>query len=301
MHANHPFVAVWDDHEVEDNYAADMASSNAAEGMTNPGEPRRVSLPERRANGYKAFFEAMPRRKIKRDPMRIYGQARLGRMADLFFLDERQYRDVQPCGDTFAQPCADSDDPGRKMLGETQKAWLKNGLAASDAQWKLLGNQLMLMSFDLAPRVAVSLDSWDGYGAERRELGQHILDNGISDVVALTGDIHTFFAGRMTTSGRADGTPYGVEFVGGSISSLGVKETFQNAPGVEQLENLISVNDPHITYADFDARGYGVVTLSPEEAVCEFKAPETALSENSQVGTLAKLRVATGTTEIERI
>jgi len=301
MHANHPFVAVWDDHEVEDNYAGDMPSSAAEEGKTNPGEPRRVSLPERKANAYKAFFEAMPRRKIKRDPSRIYGQTRLGGMADLFFLDERQYRDVQPCADRTLAPCGESETPGRRMLGETQKTWLKDSLAASGAKWKLLGNQLMLMTFDLAPGAPVTVDSWDGYGAERRELGQHILDNGIKDVVALTGDIHTFFAGRMTTSGRIDGTPYGVEFVGGSISSLGVKETFQNAPGVEQLENAITANNPHITYADFDARGYGVVTLSAAEAVCEFKAPETALSENSPVGLLARLRVAAGTTDVERI
>ena len=301
MHAKHPFLAIWDDHEVEDNYAGDMASSNAEEGMTNPGEPRRVSLPERRANAYRAFFEAMPRGRIKADPNRIYGGAQLGGMVDLFFLDERQYRDVQPCGDAFAQPCPEASTPGRRMLGETQKTWLKDGLANSQAQWKLLGNQLMLMTFDLAPGAPVSLDSWDGYGAERTEITQHILDRGIKDVVAITGDIHTFFAGRITTTGRIDGTPAAVEFVGGSVTSLGVKETFQNAPGVEQLENLVSVNDPHIIYADYDSRGYGVISLSPAEAICEFKAPATALEQYSPVSSLAKFRVTAGTTDLERI
>ena len=301
MHARHPFLAVWDDHEVEDNYAGDMASPNAEEGMTNPGEPRRVSLPQRRTNGYRAFFEAMPRGRTRSDPTRIYGSAQLGGMVDLFFLDERQYRDPQPCGDAFAQPCPTANEPGRRMLGETQKQWLKDGLANSQAQWKLLGNQLMLMTFDLLPGAPVTLDSWDGYGAERTEITQHILDRGITDVVALTGDIHTFFAGRITTTGRIDGTPAAVEFVGGSITSLGVKETFENAPGTERLADLVSVNDPHIIYADYESRGYGVISLSPSEAICEFKAPETALQQYSPVSSLAKFRVAAGTTDLERI
>lgn len=87
----------------------------------------------------------------------------------------------------------------------------------------------------------------------------------------------------------------------GSVTSLGVKETFQNAPGIEQLENLISLNDPHISYADFDSRGYGVISLSPSEAICEFKAPATTLEANSQTTSLARFRVAAGTTSIERI
>ena len=301
MHASHPFLSMWDDHEVEDNYAGDRPSSNAEEGKTNAGEPRRVSFGQRRANGHRAFFEAMPRRQLQGNPNRTYGRARLGGMAELFFLDERQYRDPQPCGDPFLEPCPESDAPGRRMLGGKQKNWLKRGLAESDAQWKLLGNQLMLMSFDLAPEVPVTVDSWDGYEAERAEITQHILDRGVEDVIAMTGDIHTFFAGQVTTTGRVDGTPAAVEFVGGSVTSLGVKETFQNAPGVEQLEKLISVNDPHIRYADFDSRGYGVLTLGRSEAICEFKAPRTALERGSKVRSLAKFRVESGTPDLERI
>ncbi len=301
MQGNHPFVTIWDDHEVEDNYAGNRPSPAAAEGETNPGQPRRQPLPFRRKNAYRAFFEAMPRIKRKGEPTRIYARGRMGRMADIFLLDERQYRDQQPCGDANFIPCPEADAPGRRMLGLPQKGWLKRGLADSGAQWKLLGNQLMLMSFDLAPRQPVTVDSWDGYGAERRELMQHVLDRGVKDVVALTGDIHTFFAGRITTSGRIDGTPAATEFVGGSVTSLGVKETLANAPAVEELERAISVNNPHIEYADFDKRGYGVLELSREAAICEFKAPGTALEKGSPVSTLAKFRVESGSVEVERI
>ena len=52
MHAAHSFVAIWDDHEVEDNYAG-----------SNPGEETqqvRVPFLNRKANGYRAFYEYMP-------------------------------------------------------------------------------------------------------------------------------------------------------------------------------------------------------------------------------------------------
>ena len=62
MHAAVPFVSVWDDHEVEDNYAGDQQDSAEPDpALENNGDPRRVPFGERRTNGYKAFFEAMPR------------------------------------------------------------------------------------------------------------------------------------------------------------------------------------------------------------------------------------------------
>ena len=47
-------VGEWDDHEVEDNYAGDLPGGAA--------KSRRVPFAERRANGYRAWFEHMPRR-----------------------------------------------------------------------------------------------------------------------------------------------------------------------------------------------------------------------------------------------
>ena len=88
-----PLVAIWDDHEVEDNYAGDMPGGAA--------ENRRVPFEQRRGNGYRAFFEHMPRR-LRRD-FRTYGRIPLGN-AELFLLDTRQFRDDQPCSPTDARP-----------------------------------------------------------------------------------------------------------------------------------------------------------------------------------------------------
>ena len=58
------------------------------------------------------------------------------------------------------------------------------------------------MSLDLPRGQHVSQDQWDGYAAERKEILEHFLSKGVSNLVALTGDIHTFLAGDMTTTGN---------------------------------------------------------------------------------------------------
>ena len=55
-----------------------------------------------------------------------------------------------------------------------------------------------------------------------------------------------------------------------------------------------------MVYADFDMRGYGVLSLDKDKAVCEYKAPETALEEGSPVSRLAAFEVAAGSKSVER-
>jgi alkaline phosphatase D len=218
-------------------------------------------------------------------------------MADLYMLDQRQYRDQQPCGDAFFTPCGESTAP-RDYLGPQQLGWLKNRLARTDKRWKVLGNQLMMMAFDVAPGVPVVQDSWEGYQAERTELTEHIVGEGVDNVIAVTGDIHTFFTGTVTTTGRIGGTPAATEFVGGSITSLGVKETLAPVP-VQNLEAAIVANDPHMIYADFDRRGYGVLTLDQDKATCEYKAADT-LTEGAPTELLASFEVPAGSLDVQR-
>jgi hypothetical protein len=49
--------------------------------LENQGYPRRVPFGRRRANAYRAFFEAMPRLPHQGDPDRIYGSRRCPRVA----------------------------------------------------------------------------------------------------------------------------------------------------------------------------------------------------------------------------
>ena len=305
VRAQHPMYAIWDDHEVEDNYAA------GREGDAT--QNRRVPFAERQASGYRAFFEHMPQLEIAGARDRIYGTIPLGRNADVILLDQRQYRSDQPCDDRTAPPpgtCTEKDDPTRTMLGAEQKAWFKDELARSQARWKLVGNQLQMMSLELAPGQPLTVDSWDGYTAERRELGEFIRARGITDVSYLTGDIHTFFAGNVTPSGReapaGGGTPeqtaVATEFVAGSITSEGIAD---RAGGDELRDQIALVLDtstrtnPQIKYSNQSSKGYGVLEARPDELLVQYKAPRTVRAPQSSLFTLQRFRVASGVANVE--
>ena len=298
LQAAHAFVGVWDDHEVEDNYAGiqpDSASTDPENLENDNATPRRVPYLERRKNGYKAFFESMPRMRYKGDKNRIYGSVRLGGLAELFLTDQRQYRDVQPCDDVLLAACADSDNPARTMLGAEQKAWLKNAVPASNAKWKLWGSEVMLMSLDLPKYSHVNQDGWDGYGAERREILEHFVNTGVKNLATLVGDIHTFFAGNLTTNGQDTGAPVGVELVGGSLTSLGIPDAIDADPAL--LEAVGPPANPHIKFFDVRNRGYAVATVGKNEITAEFRTCD-ALTRGAKPVTSAKFQVASGAPEL---
>jgi alkaline phosphatase D len=302
LHAAYPFVVIWDDHEVEDNYAGtqpDSASTDPEHFENNNSYARRVPFGERRRNGYKAFFEAMPRIQLRKHPNRIYGSFRLGNTASLFLTDERQYRDPQPCDDVQLQSCPDDLQPGRTFLGANQKRWLKGAVRNSQAQWNLLASETMMMALDATPGQHANQDQWDGYSAEREEILSSFHSAGVQNLVVLSGDIHTFIAGNLGTNGESSGDPVGVELVGGSVTSFGLPEEL-GLPAAT-LEALRQASDPHTIYADFERRGYCVATVSQDELIGEFKAVNSTQTKTSPAFSLAKFKVESGTPSIEQI
>jgi len=300
MHAAHPFLAIWDDHEVEDNYAG--------AGPGDATQQARVPFLERKSAAYQAFYDYMPFSRIAGTPRvghDLYRRLTLGANAELFLLDERQYRDDQPCDDAFFTPCPEAETEPRRFLGRRQMDWLKRGLRESSATWKLIGNQLMIMSLDGAPTAPIIKDSWDGYGVDRRELMTHLAARGIDNVSFLTGDIHTFFAGDVGLDGRGPES-HATEFVGGSITSLGIPETLEATtgapPGGRDALALVGrnllVSNPHLRYLDEKNRGYGLVEATPQELRVQFKAVD-AMQRTSAARTIGSFRVASGSQRVE--
>jgi alkaline phosphatase D len=300
MHAAHPFLATWDDHEVEDNYADGQPSSHQQDPSKTQLKdyPRRVPFLQREANGHRAFFNYMPRARFKGDRNRVFEEYRLGKLVDILLTDERQYRDRQPCNDGQLTACPDADSP-RAMLGARQLAWFKSRLVGAPTTWKVWATELMVMGTRAAPGVYAVLDSWDGYGYERQQILDHILDNNVQNVVAVTGDIHTFFGGTAFTTGDQTGRPAMPEFVGGSATSHGLPEATGFPPAT--LEAIVKASDPHIQFSDFTSRGYGVIEIGPTQAVCELKAVDALHAGVSTPTTIAKFQVPVGARTPERI
>jgi alkaline phosphatase D len=276
MHAAFPMIATWDDHEVQDNYAG---------GEPDGGlDPSLRYSQRRRAAGYRAFFEHMPFLPAARD--RVYRTLRFGRTVDLMMMDQRQYRDDQPCGDAVAPACADYLNP-RDFLGRRQMNWVKNRLDESRAAWKVMGNELSVMPTKVLGDSFFQFDSWQGYPREREELLDFLRVRDIKDVVFVTGDIHTFIAGDVRTQLGA-GEPVALEFVGGSITSQGLGETTLDVGGgatiqgndanpstpPELIDALRGIN-PWVDAADFDHHGYGRVTATQDDLRCDLVRLET--------------------------
>ncbi|NJM35310.1 MAG: alkaline phosphatase, partial [Rhodomicrobium sp.] len=118
-HASAPFITIWDDHEIDNNWAAEADQFD--------GPPELFLL--RRAAAFQVYYEMMPLRRscMPHGPMmQAYRRFAWGDLAEISVLDTRQYRSNQPCGDgkkTRAQ-CPEALAAGRTMLGQAQEAWL---------------------------------------------------------------------------------------------------------------------------------------------------------------------------------
>jgi len=119
--ASTPYFGIWDDHEVVNDFGP-LADTRSAPPYV-PGEPL---LPI----GLKAFLDYTPMTTRSRTPKRLYRNVRWGRHAELFFLDNRQYRD--------ANLAADAEDQQKTMLGREQLTWLNEKIKASNATWKII-------------------------------------------------------------------------------------------------------------------------------------------------------------------
>jgi alkaline phosphatase D len=283
MHAKHAFLPIWDDHEVENNYEGRSA------GPEGYDPHRRVPFDRRRANAYRAWFEAMPVQTVRTNPRQIFRRLPLGRNADLFLVDGRQYR----------------DRAAGSMLGPAQKNWLVDGLTRSRAAWKLVASNVMMMGLDRRDGEPSTHDTWDGYAAERAEILGRLADRGVQGVSFQTGDAHRFCAGTATTTGRVDGRPAATEFVGGSISSrsgrAGLIDDDAAAQERAQPRQATSYN-PHLAFDNRTEFGYAVVEARPNELHVAFRATETVTTPRDPSRfTLARFRVARGSTAVERL
>ena len=175
-HAAFPWLVIWDDHEVENDYANDRGTSLAG--------PALLSL---RAAAYQAAWEHQPFPKSMRPQgpdMRIYERWDWGRLARIHALDDRQYRDHQAClppgrsgGSTVADRagCAALRDPRRSLLGATQERWLQDGWDPQ-RRWNLVAQQTLMARQSFTPVAADSspgqywTDGWDGYAPARNRL-----------------------------------------------------------------------------------------------------------------------------------
>lgn len=163
--AQAPLVAQWDDHEVINDFGAAWSHW--------PPDPDRAGFASLVDEGRSAFRAYSPIPVHPEDPQRIYRQIRYGKHLELFVVDARSYRSPNQL--------PDSEEVGKRMLGDEQRDWLREALLASDATWKVV-------SMDVPISVPTGSSAWhlgrDGWASGEGDAG---VPSGNTDRSAETG------------------------------------------------------------------------------------------------------------------
>jgi alkaline phosphatase D len=219
--------------------------------------------------------------------MRLHRTLRFGDLANIHLLDTRQYRSAQVCGRKWAPRCEAALEESRSMLGAEQEAWIAEKLAGEPGRWTVLAQQVPLMQRK-RPKDGMALfhdDKWDGYVAARRRLFDAVAANDVQGLIALSGDVHKNWAGRLTTDFRdPDARALGNEFVATSISSDG-----DGADTTKTMRRIMAAN-PHIAFANAQ-RGYLRCRVGRDEWRTDFRVVPYVSKPGAPVATRASFVV----------
>lgn len=166
------FLPVWDDHEVWNNYdpeTIDPAHFDAARDV---------------------FFDFVPLPRLDGAPRQLWRSFRWGDTAEIFVLDCRSER----------KPST-RDTPDARYVSPEQMTWLKAGLQASTATFKVIANSVPITRLTSPWWDSMREDSWGGYGAQRDEILGFVDEQEIPNVYWLTGDIHLGGVMRIEPTG----------------------------------------------------------------------------------------------------
>ncbi len=189
------------------------------------------SIPEiHRTNVKRAYMEYFPGYSIPDTSVALYHSFIAGN-CEFFFIDTRNDRDCEneafiynpDSNKWFFMP-----DTNHRIISQTQMNWLKNGLANSTADWKIIaggvpfnknmrrlievGMRLQGYAFSLSSQGVNSTglhlalgfaDYWPGYPASQMELLNFIHNQHVKDVVFISGDTHH----NVMDDGRNGGLP----------------------------------------------------------------------------------------------
>jgi alkaline phosphatase D len=158
-HAAAPFLATFDDHEVDNNWAGDIPQ--------DPESQSRDEFLARRAVAFQAFYEHQPLRRsaLPEGPdMLAYRRFTFGDLAEFSLLDTRQYRSDQPCDDGIKVRCPTALAPDQTLTGPSQERWLLDGLDRSTARWNVITQQVYMVEYKFVEddEDRYNMDKWDG-------------------------------------------------------------------------------------------------------------------------------------------
>lgn len=320
-HARAAFICVWDDHEVTND-----AWSMGAENHTDATEGDYAARKAIALRAYYEWMPIRePRAGLGLDA--INRSFEFGDLATLAMVETRLLARNRQLDYATDMPMVDGtpdlvafnaklNAEDRDLLGDAQRNWLKGVLAASKSAhkpWQVLGNQVVMarvMGPDVTKiaseaqiegmigglpeevrtglrqmiqlyklGVPFGLDSWDGYPAGRERLYAAFKEADVQPIV-LAGDSHAYWVNELKD---AAGDRRAVEFGTSAISSPSPGDAVAPLP----LGPLLSANNEEVVFCDQTAKGYILLTLTPERAEAKLQAVSTILAKPYDLRTLS--------------
>ncbi|WP_293745432.1 alkaline phosphatase D family protein, partial [uncultured Acinetobacter sp.] len=164
LHHRHPFIVIWDDHELANDTWREGADNHTEETANAKNEGK---FSERKLAALQAYFEWMPIRPIDDQHIKIYRQFDFGNLVQLTMLDTRiiardkqlDYADYMTANGLLnaAKFQADLTNPARTLMGYTQRDWLLGKLQQSNATWNVLGQQILMAKMLIPAELLLSL------------------------------------------------------------------------------------------------------------------------------------------------
>ena len=319
-HQNHPFICVWDDHEITNNtWQTGAENHNEGEG----------AFDARRRAAIQAYHEWLPiRGQGTIEEGIIYRSFEFGDLATLIMLDTRLVgRDQQLSHemniDTLRSRLADKQ---RSIMGATQEDWLASELqrsAQAGKPWQIVGQQLLMgklfppqvsdEELDPTQREAIlagrygmlrtrgrqglplNLDAWDGYPENRSRTLQAFREHA-NNVVVLAGDTHSSWAFDLHAD---DNQIVAVEFGTPSVTSPGF-ENFLALPA-GRLEEATLQASPELKYMKANGRGWVELDVQRDKVRATWQFVSTITDRSYELVAGATLETLAGSPAIHRV
>jgi alkaline phosphatase D len=302
MHAACPWLIIWDDHEVLNDYAGEPVRLRKEGGRV----ARHMEM------GYRTWYEHMPvspKRLQGGVPgllnnsheLRIYGTYRWGKLASFHLLDTRQYRSPQAgCGTAGLfkkDSCTHLDRADRQVLGNAQSEWLAEQLASNSIHqpgatvWNLICQPSVFSKF-LIPVLGnvMNHDNWDGYPAARQHLLATIESKKTSNPAIFGGDIHQNWVTHVHRD--ADDTQSPIVAPEFCVTSI----TTPSFGGFTAEEMKAAA--PHCLYTDRHQRGYALASLTAEKMTVTVRHVDIT---SNTARTTARFEVSAGSPVVRQL
>ena len=308
MHARHPLIPIWDDHETTNNSWKGGAQNHQPETEGDWNARKRAAL--------QAYYEWMPVREPETMPEAFFRSYAYGDLLTLAAIETRlmarsrqfEYSEVIPTLQTPEDVARFKDeilwDATREMLGAAQIDYLDRVMRASVGQgqpWRLIANQIIMARVaapDLTVHVSeeditsleqewaqarafvessalglpLNFDAWDGYPAARERFYDMAKRAGDDGMIVVTGDTHTWWANDLVAR---DGAHMGVELGTHSVTS---PSPFQNAflgGNGAKYTLLVNRDNKDVRYLSGQHHGFIKLDVGRDAARAEFTAVDT--------------------------